>query len=155
MGVKFGAYTKKHLKKIEVLQNSAIRTISNIYGHTSPAYKALNILKLKDSITLKNCLLIHDFMNKKLPESFNNYFILRDNLCTINTRNALKGHFFMPEVATVTYGRKAVKHQAILSWNYLIDMYPDESMSSMSRKKLTTFITKHFISSYSEATPIT
>ena len=108
----------KHLRKVEVLQNGALRIISNDYGHVSPHYKALNILKFKDNITLKNCLLLHDFINKKLPNSFNNYFTTCKDLHTINSRSASKGHIFVPDIDTITYGRTSIKHQPILSWNY-------------------------------------
>ena len=111
----WGHTTIKQLRKIEVLKNGALRIISNDYGHISPHYKALNILKLKDTITLKNCLLLNDFINKKLPNSFNDYFTTCKDLHTINTRSASKGHIFAPDVDTVTYGRKSNKHQAILS----------------------------------------
>ena len=67
-----GHTTMKHLRKVEVLQNVTLRIILNHYGHVSPHYKALNILILKDNIKLKNCLLHHDFINNKLPSSFNN-----------------------------------------------------------------------------------
>ena len=118
------------------------------YGHVSPHYKTLNILKFKDKITLKTGLLFHDFINKKLANSFNNYFTTCKDLHTINTRSASKGHIFVPDVDTVTYGRKSIKHQAILSWNYLIDLYPMENFISMSRYKFKQFIRQHFTNSY-------
>ena len=94
------------------------------------------------------CLLLHDFINKKLPNSFSNYFTTCKDLYTINTRSASKGHIFVPDVDTVTYGRKSIKHQAILSWNYLIDLYPMENFISMSRFKFKQFIRQHFTNSY-------
>ena len=112
----------------------------------------LNILKLKDNITLKNCLLLHDFINKKLPTSFSNYFTTCDDLHTIKTRNASKGHIFIPDVDTVTFGRKSIKHQAILSWNYLTDIYPEENFLSMPRYRFSKLIKQHFINSYTSIT---
>ena len=75
---------------IEVLQNSAMRIISNDYGHVSPPYQAFNILNLKDNIT-KNVLLIHDFLTKKLPISLKYDFTTYKDLYTMITRNAQKG----------------------------------------------------------------
>ena len=141
------------MRKIEVLQNSAIRIISNDYGHVSPHYQTFNILKLKDNITLKNCLLIHDFINKKLPPSFNNYFITCEDLHTITTRNALKGYIFVPDVDTVSYGRKSIKHQAILSWNHLSELYPDQDFIRMPRNKFSKLVKTHFIESYFSTQP--
>ena len=145
----WGQATQNNLRKIETLQNSAIRIISNDYGHVTPHYHALNILKLKDNVTLKNCILLHDFLNKKLPISFDNYFTTCEDLYTINTRNAQKGHIFVPNVDSVTYGRKSIKHQAILSWNYLSKLYPDKSFITMPRNTFIKLIKKHFINSYS------
>ena len=88
------------------------------------------------SVTLKHCLLIHDFINKKLPNSFNDYFTTCKDLHTINTRSESKGHIFAPDVYMVTYGRKSIKHQAILSSNYLTDLYPAENFTLMPRNKI-------------------
>ena len=115
MVAKYGVKPKKmnKLRKVEVLQNRAIRIISDDYDHVSPHYYSLHILKLTDIITLKNCPFFHDFINKKLPTSFNDYFVTCDDLYTIKIRNASKGYIFLPDVDTVTYGRKFIKHQAM------------------------------------------
>ena len=138
----------KHLRKVEVLQNGALHIISNDYEHVSPHYKSLNILKFKDNTTLKNCLILHDFINKKLPTSFNNYFTTCKDLHTINTRSASKGRIFAPHVDTATYGRKSVTHEAILSWNFLTDLYPAENFTLMPINKFKQFIKVHFTNSY-------
>ena len=59
--------TNTYIDKIQVLQNNALRLISfapDYKDHTTPIFKKLNLLKIKDLITLKNVLLIHDFFNK-------------------------------------------------------------------------------------------
>ena len=50
----------------------AIITCAEFNAHTDPIFKKLRILKIKDHITLQNCLLVYDFINNKLPKSFNN-----------------------------------------------------------------------------------
>ena len=135
----WGMAAQNIIKKIEVIQNNAIRLISQDYQdilqeiliksqnqqnnqnthlqshlldenvkvyecdtqdeeendnyefeviHVNPFYHSLNLLKLKDNITLKNCLLVHDYINQKLPESFDKYFILQSELNTIHTRQS-------------------------------------------------------------------
>ena len=64
------------------------------------------------------------------------------------TRNAQKGFMFVPNVDTVSYGRKSIKHQAILSWNYLSEVYPDHDFIGMPRNNFIKLIKKHFIDSY-------
>ena len=105
-------------------------------------YHTFHILKFKDNITLKNCLLIHDFFNKNLPISFSNYFTTCEDLHTMITRNAQKGFMFVPDVDTVSYGRKSIKHQAISK------LYPDHDFIRMPRINFTKLIKKHFIDSY-------
>ena len=53
-------------KKIKRLQKRAIRiiTFSNYDAHTEPLFKQLKILKIKDIVTLYNCIFIHDFSKK-------------------------------------------------------------------------------------------
>ena len=43
-------------------------------AHTSTIFKSLRILKVHDQITLPNCLFAHEFLNGKLPKSFENTF---------------------------------------------------------------------------------
>ncbi len=47
--------------------------------HVSPIYTNYNLLKIKDLIDLKNVILVHDYLNKKLPDSFDGYFSIHDN----------------------------------------------------------------------------
>ena len=71
--------TNTYINKINVLKNNALRLItfpSDFRDHVTPLYIQLKLLKIKDLIILKNLLLIHDYFNKELPESFQNYFIL-------------------------------------------------------------------------------
>ena len=63
----------------------------------------------------------HARANSARPKNFNDR----------PARNASKGHIFIPDVDTVTFVRKSIKHQAILSWNYLTDIYPEENFLSM------------------------
>ena len=55
---------------------------------------------------------------------------------------------FVPDVDTVSYGRKSIKHQAILAWNYLSKLYPDHDFIRIPRINFTKLIKKHFIDSY-------
>ena len=71
--------TNTYINKINVFQNNALRLItfaSDFRDHVTPLYIELKLLKIKDLIILKNLLLIHDYFTKKLPECFQNYFIL-------------------------------------------------------------------------------
>ena len=93
----WGLTDNKYINKIQTLQNRALRLVtfadspSSSYHHMSPIYKDLKLLKFRDLVTLKNLLFVHDYFNKKLPESFAGYFIRSSDMHTHNTRNASQG----------------------------------------------------------------
>ena len=106
------------------------------------------MLKLEDNITLKNCLFVHDFLNDKLPDSFEKYFTLQSEMSSTSTRQSNRGSLFMPSVTTLKYGNKTVKHQSILAWNQMIQLFPNHDLSKISKTKLKYLIKDHFIESY-------
>ncbi len=57
-------YNNTHINKIQTLQNNALRLIcfaSDFRDHITPTYVNLSFLKIKDLISQKNLLLIHDY----------------------------------------------------------------------------------------------
>ncbi len=80
-------HNKNILNKIQTMQNNAIRLISftpNYRDHVTPFYIEKRLLKIKDIISLKNMLFIHDSLNNKLPSTFNNLFIIDNNFYPIS-----------------------------------------------------------------------
>ena len=76
------SFTETYINKIQTLQNNALRLISfaqDFRDHVSPIYTNCNLLKIKDLIILKNIIFIHDFLNNKLPVSFDGYFSIIEN----------------------------------------------------------------------------
>ena len=74
-------FTATLINKIQTLQNNAMRPISfaqDYRDHVSPIYANYNLLKIKDLIVLKNMLFVHDFLNNKLPASFDGYFSISE-----------------------------------------------------------------------------
>ena len=148
----FGQSDTKFVKKIQVLQNNALRLITfadSFRDHVSPLYKTLNILKFRDYVSLQNILFIHDYFNDLLPECFNGYFTLLRDAHSHATRNAGIGRLVVPPFDSDRYGRKSFKIQAILLWNNLADHFPAEDFTNISRFKLKNMLAKHFIESYS------
>ena len=71
-----------HINKIQTLQNNALRLVTfaaNSRDHITPLYAEHNILKIKDLISLKNILIIHDYFKEKLPVTFNGFYTLQQN----------------------------------------------------------------------------
>ena len=121
--------------------------------HVTPFYHSLKLLKFEDNITLKNCLFVHDFINNKLPESFSEYFTLCSEMSSTTTRQSGRGSLSMPNVNTVKYGSKSVKHQSILAWNQMIQLFPNHDLSLISKARLKCLIKDHFIESYRPQQP--
>ncbi len=108
MGAKLGGQTdNKYFKRIEVLQNNAIRIINfspSKNDSVTPLYKISKILKLRDHITMLNILFVHDFINQKLPICLQNMFKLRKDLHSQGTRFAKSGKLYEPRVGSNNHG---------------------------------------------------
>ena len=117
-------------------------------AHTSPIFKSLEILKVKDQITLLNCLFVHDSLNGKLPKSFDNTFIkltdVRSNSNTVSTINSKKGCLFLPNVNTLN----SLLRNSIISWNSYIKLFKNDDVAEMSKSELKNKIKKHMLSTY-------
>ena len=149
----WGLTESKYIKKIQTLQNRALRLItfadlpSSGYHHMAPLYKYLKLLKFRDLVSMKNFLFVHDYYNK-LPESFSSYIILSKDMHTHNTRNASLGHLFVPDTGSVKYGRNSFKLKTILSWNNICKKFPEIDFFSLSRNRFKKIIVSHFLDTY-------
>ena len=116
----WGQNINTYIDKISIIQKNAvcIITFAEFNAHTDPIFKKLRILKIKDHITLQNCLLVYDFINNKLPKSFNNAFVKVKDVHTITTRNANVGNLFIPYSNTTRYGLNSIYRKSIVAWNY-------------------------------------
>lgn len=80
----------KH-SRLEKLQKRAIRTLtcSKYNAHTSPLFKQLNLLKIKDIYTCAKLKFYHKHVNGKLPAYLQSiHFELRNQVHDYNTRQA-------------------------------------------------------------------
>ena len=153
----WGLTAQTLLKKLEKLQNSAIKTILrsdnhfkdfHMSNHITPFYKYFKILKSRDSITLKNTVFAHDFINKKLPTSFSTFFSLQADVRTNSTRNSTKGSLSLTHINTHRYGKNSIKHQSMLAWNKLISNSTKTNLKNMSKTNLKAFLKESLMDSY-------
>ena len=149
----WGQTNNLHVQKIIKLQKRALRIISfsEFRAHTSPLFKEHNILKFQDHVVLENCLLIHDFLKNKLPQSFHNYFKTTKAVYNrVSTRNSKNGSIFVPYVKSTKYGLNSIKISAILSWNKFAKQFEnnDSNILTLSRSALKKYIFESFINSY-------
>ena len=77
-----------HFKKIITLQKRAMRimTFSQFNAHTEPLFKKLGILKMKDPMSLFNCLFIHD-QTRMYSQSASKTTLLLVSTCIIQTQD--------------------------------------------------------------------
>ena len=78
------------VRKIEILQNKAIRIIKNLdyQSNTDDSYKELNILKVEDLKTHYLSVLMWQFNNGDLPTSFNSLFTFVKDSHKLNLRSS-------------------------------------------------------------------
>jgi len=76
-----------NMNKSVKLQKRAIRTIikSGFNSHTDPLFKRSGILKLKDLYEYQTTLFMLDFINNRLPLSFNSTFQFSHQIQNIHT----------------------------------------------------------------------
>lgn len=82
--------SKTSLNKIELLQKKAIRIISNANynAHTVPLFKDFEILPIKEQAIHSSLTLMRDYVNHKLPNSFDNLWEKNDARAGRVLRNA-------------------------------------------------------------------
>ena len=121
-----------------------------------------NILKVVDNISLQNCLLVHDFFNGILPNSFENTFVKVQQSHSIDTRNATNGSLVLPSLNSTRYGLKSINRLCINSWNNMtkIQKTSDENilrtnknhvaidLYNTSRNNLKKMISKMILETY-------
>lgn len=64
------------LRKTETLQKRALRTINvkKYNSHTDPLFRSCGVLKIPDIAKMEILLFMHDYINNKLPKSFEGTF---------------------------------------------------------------------------------
>ena len=75
--VAWGNARSSVIRKTITLQKYAIRSINRAphNSHTDPLFKATEILKISDFYTYQATLFMFDFVNKRLPRSFDGVFL--------------------------------------------------------------------------------
>ena len=148
----WGQNNTPSFNKIQVNQNNALRLVSfapSFRDHVTPIYHSYKLLKLRDYVTLQNLLLVHDFFNNNLPDSFSHYFTLLSTMHDHGTRGAIRGQLWAPNIETVRYGRNSIKNQAILAWNhFLMQFAPDTDFLNLSRTQFKKVCLNHLLEKY-------
>ena len=146
----FGQIANKHLRRLEILQNKALRLIkfANYRASANPLYKESKILKIADHVKLQNFLLVLDDVKGQLPTALSNTFKSVQNVHRYNTRGAAQFKMVIPAARTLVYGVHSIFFQAIQMWNYIMSNFQSRKLQEKSKSVCKKVITKHFLDSY-------
>ena len=82
------------LKRLKVIQKKAVRCIShsNYNAHTVPLFKKLNIMPIETLVKYNKLQIMFDFINEKLPKSFDNKWTTVQQRTNRITRSSSEFH---------------------------------------------------------------
>ena len=129
---------RKHLRKVQKLQNAAIRTVYRlpIRSSVSDCYKELHWLNVEQRITFKLILFVFKAMNGKSPDGISELIKLKDPVRMIVRENT-----FFPRTAL---GRRAFCYLGPRYWNVL----PINIRQCTSIDKFKTLLKSHILLNY-------
>ena len=113
----WGSTFSSYLSKLQILQNRAIRIITNsdIRALTS-LFNKLGILKLSDLYTYETAKIMHQHFNKALPLSLSSLFNKISAIHSRQTRSNVKDNLYIPKFST-NRCQKSFRYQGTKIWN--------------------------------------
>ena len=129
-----------YLSKIALLQKKAIRaiTFSGFKVHSTPIFKSLNILELKDLFNYKTISLMWDYDHNTLPNSLANLFTPREVIHNRKLRDQNKNKLYTARRFNNRYGFDYFAHQGAMLLNKVKDLPFCDNVTSK-----TTILTKY------------
>ena len=117
----WGQDQNEEFKKIEKLQEKAIRIISSLSTNATVEKQMdeMNILKLKDFIMLQNILFVKDCLSENALGSFNDKFHPSKLPLNPPTRSSSTYQLKVNNFKTERYGCKSLVNKCTLDWNNL------------------------------------
>jgi hypothetical protein len=131
-------------KPLETVYKRLIRIISgtnDFKAHTSPLYKSLKILKIKDALHLESCSHIYKVIHCKEPALIAN--IINKNQLP-RTRNLRFSHKLRKPVYTLKKARRSIAYSGISSWNSI----PLEIKGTNSYRSFRQRLKRHLLTLY-------
>lgn len=133
----WGSCLKKYIHKLEVLQNRALRSMTNgkYNDPTSPMYKSMNILKLKDLFIHEQYMFMYSFVNKLLPDPLLNLYEYHYDVHMYNTRHANDPR---PPQANSSILTRSFLYQAPKLWSNLSDNLKHSRSRNIFKRRIKT-----------------
>ena len=114
----WSATCTSYLQPINILQNKALRIISNKQRWTNSTilYSGLKILKFQDLIKLEIAKFTFSYDNCQLPPIFVNYLLKISQIHSRSTRFSDKNFLYLPRYSTNRL-QKSIKFRGVKIWN--------------------------------------
>ena len=116
--VLWGSTCSSYQSKLQILQNKAIRIISNCNRRTliTPFYHKLGILKIPELYKFEIAKLMHQHSKQNLPPAISNLFKPLSNIHNRITRSVSLNHIYVEKFSTLRCQR-SIKYQGAKIWN--------------------------------------
>ena len=128
-----------HLNSLIVLQKKAVRIIthSSPLSHSNPLFKKIGVLPLSMLYQHKLGMFMFKYVNKLLPDVFNNLLMTNANVHNYDTRTVCD---FRVNFSRLVCSIDSVCHQGPLFWNTLPDSLKDIKSLSLFKSKLKKYL---------------
>ena len=136
--------------EIAKIQKRALRIINfeDFRAASNPLFKSNAILKVNDTVKMKNIIFIYDYVNKRLPSCFqDDYSKLNDTYNSVRTRNSNLGCLFIPRRKSTRYGLHSISHKSIFNWNEFTKKF-NCNLALLSKIELKKRLEKYFLQLY-------
>ena len=109
---------KTYLDKLQILQNKAIRVITNSDRRSSitPQFRNFNVLKIADLYTYEIAKLMHQYSKNMLQPCFSTFFSSLSKILDRQYRAKSKNNLYLPKFSTCLYQR-SLRFQEVKIWN--------------------------------------
>ena len=143
----WGSTFKTYLDKLQILQNKAIRVITNSDRRSSitPLFRNLKVLKIADLYTYEIAKLMHQYSKNMLPHCFSTFFSSLSKIHDRQSRSKSKNNLYLPKFSTCRCQR-SLRFQGVKIWNSL-----NAHLKKQSHKKFKISLKNHFLESYAQA----
>ena len=143
----WGGMFKTYLDKLQILQNKAIRVITNSDRRSSitPQFRNLNVLKIAYLYTYEIAKLMHQYSRNMLPPCFSTFFTSLSEIHDRQSRSKSQNNLYLPKFSTCRCQR-SLRFQGVKIWNSLS---PD--LKKQSHKKFKISLKNPLLESYAQA----
>ena len=136
--------------RLFLLQKKALRIINfaDRFSHTNPLFKASDIIKFHDKVSIDNCIFISKALLNLLPPIFDDWFVFSSSGHSHHLRSTDLGILKIPTFHTKSHGRQSFKVNAIYTWNCIQNQLKHCKLYELKPSKIKTVLVMYFNKSY-------